>query len=57
MNGGRETILIGDVLTNETDALFSWQFRQEGACPKGCERNGDQRCRAVDESANLGREL
>lgn len=33
-----ETALIGDVVANETDALFSWQYDLDFPCPKGCER-------------------
>jgi len=32
------TRLIGEVLTNETDPYFSWQFDPEYKCPKGCGR-------------------
>lgn len=35
-----KTTLIGDVLANETDALFSWQFDESFPCPKGCVRDG-----------------
>lgn len=30
--------LIGEVLTNETDGLFSWQYGAMEGCPSGCER-------------------
>ncbi len=38
--------LLGDVLTNETDPSFSWQFDPEVACPKGCGRLSDGMCGA-----------
>lgn len=34
-----QTVLIGDVLANETDPLFLWQFDESSPCPKGCERS------------------
>lgn len=34
-NAGR---LIGEVLTNETDSYFAWQYDPEAACPSGCGR-------------------
>ncbi|KAL7282039.1 hypothetical protein ACG7TL_003506 [Trametes sanguinea] len=37
--------LLGGVLTNETDPLFSWQFNPEFPCPAGCARgNGSTMC-------------
>jgi tRNA(Arg) A34 adenosine deaminase TadA len=36
--GGEMYYLLGDVLGNETDAYFGWQFDGSGACPAGCER-------------------
>ncbi|KAK7532049.1 guanine deaminase [Phyllosticta citribraziliensis] len=30
--------LIGDVLTNETDPYFLWQYNPDYPCPAGCER-------------------
>lgn len=30
--------LMGEVLTNETDPYFSWQFNPEYPCPSGCSR-------------------
>ena len=44
-----EARLIGDVLSNETDAYFSWQFDKEYACPRGCERVDDGNCGVVEE--------
>ncbi|KAK0643839.1 cytosine deaminase, partial [Cercophora newfieldiana] len=42
---GKPTRLIGEVLTEETDPYFLWQFDPEYACPVGCGRvNGT--CRA-----------
>lgn len=40
-NAGR---LIADVLSNETDPYFSWQFDPESPCPDGCSR-ADGTCR------------
>ncbi|OJD30366.1 cytidine and deoxycytidylate deaminase zinc-binding region [Diplodia corticola] len=36
-----QTRLIGEVLTNETDPYFSWQYNPEYPCPAGCSRLGD----------------
>ena len=36
---GPITKLLGDVLSNETDALFKWQYYSEPHCPKGCGRD------------------
>lgn len=33
--------LMGQVLTNETDPLFTWQFNLDAPCPKGCHRSDD----------------
>ncbi|KAK3113497.1 hypothetical protein LTR53_009175, partial [Teratosphaeriaceae sp. CCFEE 6253] len=33
------TKLLGNVLTNATDALFAWQYDEAVQCPKGCARN------------------
>ncbi|OJD18692.1 hypothetical protein AJ78_01307 [Emergomyces pasteurianus Ep9510] len=30
--------LIADVLANETDPYFAWQFDSSASCPKGCDR-------------------
>lgn len=35
------TRMIGGVLTNETDPLFSWQYDMNYACPSSCSRNSD----------------
>ncbi|KAF1989095.1 cytidine deaminase-like protein [Aulographum hederae CBS 113979] len=35
-----QTKLIGDVLINETDPYFAWQFDPFAPCPVGCTRNG-----------------
>lgn len=32
--------LMGEVLTNETDPYFLWQFDPSYPCPQGCERVG-----------------
>ncbi|KAM0270862.1 hypothetical protein ACHAQH_009288 [Verticillium albo-atrum] len=34
-----QTALIGAVLANETDPLFSWQFDPSAPCPPGCSRS------------------
>ncbi|KAF4905966.1 Satratoxin biosynthesis SC1 cluster protein 4 [Colletotrichum fructicola] len=39
-----ETGFLGDVLTNETDGFFSWQFRPNATCPQGCSRAASGRC-------------
>ncbi|KAJ7054864.1 guanine deaminase [Mycena amicta] len=36
--------LIGEVLTNETDPYFSWQFNPAYPCPKGCPRTASGSC-------------
>jgi len=33
-----ETDLIENVLRNETDPLFTWQYDEEAPCPSGCAR-------------------
>ncbi|KAK8203117.1 guanine deaminase [Phyllosticta capitalensis] len=33
--------LLGDVLTNETDPYFLWQYNPDYPCPAGCARSGD----------------
>jgi tRNA(Arg) A34 adenosine deaminase TadA len=35
---GSATRLVGEVLTNETDVYFAWQFDERAACPEGCGR-------------------
>lgn len=42
-----KTSLIGDVLANETDGLFEWQFYEDGECPNGCERVDGKGCLPV----------
>lgn len=37
---GTATRLIGEVLTNETDPYFLWQYDPTYACPQGCSRSG-----------------
>lgn len=44
-----KTFLVADVLANETDSLFSWQFDESFPCPAGCERSGTS-CTPVVES-------
>lgn len=34
-----ETSLLGDILVNETDAYFAWQFDDVAGCPPGCRRD------------------
>ncbi|KAJ7060609.1 guanine deaminase [Mycena amicta] len=36
--------LIGEVLTNETDPYFSWQFNPAYPCPSGCARTASGSC-------------
>ncbi|KAH8794664.1 cytidine deaminase-like protein [Hyaloscypha finlandica] len=44
------TRLIRNVLANETDPFFSWQFNPQSSCPEGCTRTGDGKsCREVEE--------
>ncbi|PWN46558.1 putative cytosine deaminase [Violaceomyces palustris] len=35
---GHTTLMLGNILTNETDILFSHQFNESAPCPIGCER-------------------
>ncbi|OAL05333.1 cytidine deaminase-like protein [Phaeosphaeriaceae sp. SRC1lsM3a] len=35
---GYQTVMLGQILTNETDPLFSWQYNEDYPCPNGCER-------------------
>ncbi|KAH8927815.1 cytidine deaminase-like protein [Atractiella rhizophila] len=35
---GYQTIMLGQILTNETDPLFSWQYNETYPCPNGCVR-------------------
>jgi tRNA(Arg) A34 adenosine deaminase TadA len=39
-----QTTLLGNVLANETDPYFSWQFNPEASCPQGCVRGNSNRC-------------
>lgn len=40
------TDYIADVLSNETDPYFMWQYNQTYPCPMGCRRTGsDNICR------------
>lgn len=45
---GSSTRLIGEVLTNETDPFFSWQYDPNSACPAGCTRI-EGRCAPTDQ--------
>ena len=38
--------LIGEVLTNETDPYFAWQYDPAAPCPSGCGRTSGS-CKAV----------
>jgi tRNA(Arg) A34 adenosine deaminase TadA len=33
---GYQTVMLGQILTNETDPLFSWQYDEDYPCPDGC---------------------
>ncbi|ORY65027.1 cytidine deaminase-like protein [Pseudomassariella vexata] len=35
---GYQTVMLGQILTNETDPLFSWQYNASAPCPNGCFR-------------------
>ncbi|GKT93389.1 cytidine deaminase-like protein [Colletotrichum tofieldiae] len=35
---GYQTVMIGQILTNETDPLFSWQYNASAPCPNECFR-------------------
>ncbi|KAK2036889.1 cytidine deaminase-like protein [Colletotrichum somersetense] len=35
---GYQTVMIGQILTNETDLLFSWQYNASAPCPNDCFR-------------------
>ncbi|KAJ4404870.1 hypothetical protein N0V91_005606 [Didymella pomorum] len=35
---GYQTVMLGQILTNETDPLFSWQYNESAPCPNGCMR-------------------
>lgn len=44
----RRTAWIADVLSNETDRVFEWQFQHEMKCPVGCaRRKASGRCLAI----------
>lgn len=49
------TTILGGVLANETDALFSWQWAG-GKCPTGCGRTVEGSC-APAEGAGAELEL
>ncbi|RAQ48237.1 hypothetical protein AFCA_013294 [Aspergillus flavus] len=36
-----QTVLMGDVLVNETDPYFLWQYDPVYPCPEGCLRSGN----------------
>jgi tRNA(Arg) A34 adenosine deaminase TadA len=35
---GYQTVMLGQILTNETDPLFSWQYNESYPCPNGCKK-------------------
>jgi tRNA(Arg) A34 adenosine deaminase TadA len=35
---GIQTMMLGSILTNETDPLFSWQYQPDAPCPNRCVR-------------------
>ncbi|KAJ6620282.1 cytidine deaminase-like protein [Mycena sp. CBHHK59/15] len=35
---GVQTLMLGQILTNETDPLFSWQYNETYPCPGNCTR-------------------
>jgi tRNA(Arg) A34 adenosine deaminase TadA len=35
---GYQTVMLGQILTNETDPLFSWQYNESYPCPNGCQK-------------------
>ncbi|KAK9797962.1 putative Cytidine deaminase-like protein [Seiridium cardinale] len=35
---GYQTVMLGQILTNETDPLFSWQYDPNAPCPNECFR-------------------
>lgn len=52
---GVQTAMLGRILGNETDPLFSWQYDPEYPCPNGCvrvesEARGGTTCSNVTES-------
>ena len=49
------TRLVKDVLANESDSYFAWQFKADGACPKGCGRTEDKKSCAPTEGV-LGKD-
>lgn len=46
------TRLVPEVLTNETDPYFSWQYDESFPCPQGCGRTSDGKsCKPVENTA------
>ena len=43
-NLGTSTKFMSEVLTNETDPYFLWQFQEGYPCPGHCERGASGRC-------------
>ena len=47
------TRLIPDVLANETDPYFSWQFAPSYPCPEGCGRTSDGKsCKVIERTGD-----
>ena len=43
----RMTSLLGGVLTDVTDGMFSWQFQDQVECPTGCQRDSEGQCSKI----------
>lgn len=43
-NLGTSTKFVAEVLTNETDSYFLWQFQEGEPCPGHCKRGASGRC-------------
>lgn len=41
---GNKINVIGGVLTDKTDPLFAWQYKN-GSCPNGCVSTGKNKCK------------
>lgn len=49
-----EIRVLKEVLANETDPLFSWQFNESYPCPGGCERSKDKKtCDRLEPTSHL----
>lgn len=51
---GTSTRLLGNVLTNETDPLFQWQYDPSQPCPVGCSRTKDGQSCQTSRMASRG---